>query len=106
MTTTYENKCEIKKQEQDQEQDQEQEQEQEQEQDQDQDQEQEQEQDQEEINASFQRLLELDELEEEVLDINCCIVCKTLMVKWMNFCSAVCENKFTSQYEIHMKTPV
>jgi hypothetical protein len=91
MTTTYENKCEIKNQDQEQEQEQEQYQEQEQEQ-------------QEEINASFQRLLELDELEEEVLDINCCIVCKTLMVKWMNFCSAVCENKFTSQYELQMES--
>jgi len=94
MTTTYENNCEIKEQDQDQEQGEE-----------DQEQEEEQGEEQEEINASFRRLLELDELEEEVLDINCCIVCKTLMVKWMNFCSAVCENKFISQYETLMETP-
>jgi hypothetical protein len=55
--------------------------------------EEEEEENQDEINASFQHLIDL-ELEEEVLEINCCIVCKKHISNWSNFCSAMCENKF------------
>jgi hypothetical protein len=61
---------------------------------------------QDKINASFQRLLDL-ELEEKLRDANCCIECKTRVEKWMSFCGAICEKKFNTLYEeIQTELPV